>query len=167
MDYSIPLNSIKEGKNDYSFEIKGAFFKNFSYSDIKGGDLVAEVNLEKSPGGFSCGISITGKVKIPCDKCLEEYFEPIECKETLFFEFGDKTEEISSKLIRLCRTEVYLDLSTYFFEFIFLSLPFQKFHPFDEEGNSLCNPEMLEKIEELTNKKKKQIDPRWEKLRNL
>lgn len=167
MDYSIPLNSIKEGENDYSFEINKAFFKNFSDSEIQEGDLSAQVNLIKNYKGFSCAISIVGKVKIACDKCLEEYFEPIEYNGTLFFEFGDKTEEISDELITLSRTEDHLDLSTYFFEFILLSLPFQKFHPLDKEGNSLCNPEMLKRIEELTSKKNKTTDPRWEKLRNL
>lgn len=168
MDYKIPLNNIKDGKNCYKFTINKEFFKGFTNSDIVDGELIAEVDLIKNYRGIESEIFIDGKVKIPCDRCLEEYFEHIVYKGKLFFEFGDKTEEITDELIRLSNAEEYLDLSTYFSEFINLSLPFQKFHPTDKKGNTLCNPKMLEKIDELTNKKNKNtIDPRWEKLEKL
>ena len=36
------------------------------------------------------------------------------------------------------------------YEFIVLSIPIRRVHPDDEEGNSLCDPDMLKKIDEFT-----------------
>ena len=110
-----------------------------------------------------------GVVVVKCDRCLDNLDCTIEYKGKIFFEFGSQNEEISDELVMLSQSEDNLELDSYIYEFINLSLPIQKVHPDDEEGYSLCNFDMLEKLNSITvnNEDKKIDDPRWDKLKDL
>lgn len=168
MDFNIPFRGLTEGKHDYEFSINDKFFEKFPESEIKQGRLKAKVELMKRSTGLEVYFEIDGKVKVVCDRCLDEYLEPIEYSGTLFFEYGSETIEISDELVMLSAAEDVLDISNYLYEFILLSLPVQRIHPDDENGNSLCNPDMLERLKQLQGKNNDEIDdPRWDKLKDL
>ncbi len=169
MDYKIPFRGLEEGKHEYRFSIDNKFFEDIPEGEVKEGKLEAHVELLKRTTGMECFFTVSGKVKVACDRCLDEYLENIEYTGKLFFEFGEETQEISDELIVLSGAEDYLDMADYFYEFINLSLPFQKLHPDDAEGNSLCNQKMIDKLNELQgdNNNDEIDDPRWDKLRDL
>jgi uncharacterized protein len=56
------------------------------------------------------------------------------------------------------------DVSQYLYEYIHLMLPIQKVHGTDENGNSLCDPEVIRYIKETEDH---HTDPRWEALKKL
>ncbi len=168
MDYKIPFRGLKEGKYKYDFSLDNKFFENFPESEMNEGKLEAHVELVKRSTGMECFFTIIGTVIVPCDRCLDEYLENVDYSGKLFFEYGDETYEISEELIVLSDAEDYLDMAEYFFEFINLSLPFQKLHPNDAKGNSLCNHKMIDKLNEFQGDNNNEIDdPRWDKLRDL
>ncbi len=165
MDYKIPFKGLKNGKHQFKFIIDDKFFKTISDSEIKQGGLVAVVELIKRSTGVELFFDISGKVKVPCDRCLDEFDCPIEYKGKLFFEFGTESEDVTDELVVLASDENYLDLKRYIYEFIKLSLPIQKFHS-DEK---FCNADMLAKLNDMiiNNDDDKIDDPRWDKLRDL
>jgi uncharacterized metal-binding protein YceD (DUF177 family) len=55
-------------------------------------------------------------------------------------------------------------MSQYIYEYIHLLLPMRKVHGTDEDGNSLCNPDVISRI---TEEEHEPGDPRWEVLRKL
>ena len=168
MDYKIPFRGLREGKHRYEFNIDDKFFKTISESDIKQGKLVAVVELIKRKTGIESFFDISGEVKVVCDRCLDDFYYPVEFKGKLFFEFGDETKEVSDELLILSGSENYLELDKYIYEFINLSLPLQKFHSEDKDGNSLCNADMLAKLNAMIVNNDDEIDdPRWDKLRDL
>jgi len=169
MDYKIPFRGLKEGKHEFEFSFEKAFFEQFPGTDVTDGRVAATIELIKRSTGMECFFEVSGKVKVPCDRCLDEYLQDIEYSGKLFFEFGEETEEISDELIMLSGAEDYIDVAEYVFEFINLSLPFQKLHTDDHEGNSLCNQQMIDKLNELkgNNNSNEIDDPRWDKLRDL
>lgn len=169
MDYKIPFRGLNEGEHHYEFSFEKEFFESFSDSDISDGRVNTQVKLIKRSTGLECSFEIAGKVKVPCDRCLDQYLQDIEHSGKLFFEYGDETKEISDELMVLSGTEDFIDMGEIIFEYINLSLPFQKIHPDDHEGNSLCNQEMIDKLNELkgNNNSDEIDDPRWDKLRDL
>ena len=169
MDYKIPFRGLKDGKHQYEFNIDDKFFEAISESEIKQGKLVATVELIKRPTGVESLFDISGVVKVACDRCLDEFACPIEYKGKLFFEFGNEPQELSDELIVLAPDENYLEIDKYIYEFINLSLPIQKIHAEDKDGNSLCNAEMLAKLDSMiVNNDNDEIDdPRWDKLKDL
>jgi uncharacterized metal-binding protein YceD (DUF177 family) len=93
---------------------------------------------------------------------------PIEFATKLFVKFGETNEEQTDEIIVLSFSEHEFDLKQYLYEYILLSLPYRKVHPNDKKGKSLCNKEMLKKLNEYVIRGDDQtIDPRWDNLKNL
>jgi uncharacterized metal-binding protein YceD (DUF177 family) len=170
MDLKIAFRGLKEGKHEYEYSLGKSFFESFEDSEFSDGNLLVNVTLIKRPSGIETFFSIKGEVKVACDRCLDEFFCPIEYDGKLFFEFGQVSEEVSHELIMIGETEDYINLGNYIYEFALLSLPVQRIHPDDEEGNSLCNAEMIARFtdgEENTDESDEGNDPRWDKLKDL
>ena len=65
--------------------------------------------------------------------------------------------------------EYQIDLAHVMYEYIVTALPIQHIHPDDENGQSTCDSEMLSLLEKMQQKEnnENEIDPRWEKLKEL
>lgn len=168
MDYTIPFRGLKAGKHQYEYRIDDKFFEAFPDGELKHGRLIVNVELIKRSTGLEVEFIISGKVKVTCDRCLDAFLMPVAYQGKLFFEFGQESREVTDELIMLSGADDDLDLSQYIYEYINLSLPLQKIHPDDHEGNSLCNAEMLKRLNNSSNNNDDEIDdPRWDKLRDL
>ncbi|MBE0666560.1 MAG: DUF177 domain-containing protein, partial [Bacteroidales bacterium] len=58
--YSIPLAGLKEGRYTYEFSIGNDFFEPFEESEIRRGELIAEVVLDKRSSHLELLIKISG-----------------------------------------------------------------------------------------------------------
>lgn len=170
MDYTIPINDLKDGKHQYGFDIADNFFDAFPESEVKKCTIHVDVDLIKHGGNIEAFFALSGKVIVVCDRCLDEFEMPIENDGHLFFEQGDEPGEVSDELVMIARNESHLDLQQYIYEFICLAIPSQKYHPEDENGNSACDPEMLKRLNEIKANNTggtQTTDPRWDKLKDL
>lgn len=166
--YTIPLSGLKEGHHTFDFEIGNKFFDLFDESEINEGELVAVVEIEKMTSHMDLIIKISGRVKTSCDRCLELYGQPVECENRLLVRLGRVFDDSDPEIITVPSAEHELDLKHYIYEFIHLALPIQRIHPFDNEGESTCNPVMLQKLEEyLVKDEEADSDPRWNELKKL
>ncbi len=165
--FTIPAGGLKEGHHTFDFEINKRFFDIFEESEIKEGELVAVIEIEKGSAHLDIDIRISGTVRICCDRCLEMFDFPLECENRLLVKFGDSRDDIDPEIITIPRDEYDLDLKQYFYEFIYLALPIQRIHPDDETGKSTCDPVMLQKLKEHLIEEEIKIDPRWDELKKL
>lgn len=168
--YSIEFRGLREDKHNYDFTITDDFFKKYEESEIKKGKVLINVEMDLRKDMIILNISLQGDVEIQCDRCLDYFYHPISYKTKLFVEFGYENSDISDvdNKITISEKEDKIVLDKHFYDYIHLALPYQRFHPEDENGNSKCNIEMLNKLEELSSREiKKEIDPRWDKLKNL
>lgn len=169
MDYTIPINDLKEGKHQYKFDVADGFFDEFPESEIRKCSIGVDVDLMKRSNGIETSFHINGVVTVVCDRCLDEFDMPIEYEGHIFFELGETADEVSDELVIIPRSESHLDLKQYIYEFISLAVPCQKYHPEDENGNSACNPDMIKRLNEIqaTEHEEQATDPRWDKLKDL
>jgi uncharacterized protein len=165
--YAIGFSGLKEGRHTFDFEIDDKFFEKFEESEIKEGSLFAYIELDKRSTHLDLLIKINGKVKVCCDRCLEMFFFPVECENRLLVKFGTKIGDDDPDIISLPAEEHELDLQQNFYEYIHLALPIKRVHPDDQNGNSTCDPAMLEKLKELIVDDENENDPRWDELRKL
>ncbi|HNW56219.1 MAG TPA: DUF177 domain-containing protein [Bacteroidales bacterium] len=165
--YTIPFSGLKEGRHLFDFKIGDEFFEQFEESEIKEGNLVVTVEIEKLSTHADMAIRITGDVRICCDRCLGMFFQPIICENRIIVEFGKSMEDIDPDIISVPADNSELDLRQHIYEFINLALPIKRVHPDDEKGNSTCDPVMLKKLEELTIEDENEEDPRWDELKKL
>ncbi|MDR1896917.1 MAG: DUF177 domain-containing protein [Prevotellaceae bacterium] len=96
-------------------------------------------------------LEFSGKITVPCDRCLEELEVRIKGKNFLSARFGeepesDENEENLEDIIYLNPEDEEIDLTNYVYESVCLALPIQRVHANDKNGASLCNPEMLKYI---------------------
>ena len=164
--YNIPLSGMKDGRHEIDFEIDNKFFEDFEGSEVSEGNLAVQVIVEKRSTHSDLSISISGTVRICCDRCLEMFSYGVNSKNRLIVKFGDKDEEYDTDILNLPQGENVLDLQQHLYDFILLALPIRRIHPDDSEGNSTCDPEMLRKLEDLRSEQPEQ-DPRWDELKKL
>lgn len=165
--YSIPLTGLKEGSHEYEFKVNGEFFEDFENSEVIAGELKAVVTLVKRSVHMELNIRIEGFVKLTCNRCLEEYDQKVETNNSLLIKYGEQWEEVNDEVVMILFGENMLDISQYIYEFVHLGLPLGRYHPDDEAGNSTCNPEMLDKLEQHNAEQDNIIDPRWNDLGKL
>lgn len=177
-EYVIQFVGLPVGKHEYEFRAGDKFFEHFEYSEITQGNVTIKMTLLKQSTMLSLDFIIGGTVKVNCDLCTDEFDLPISGEYKLLVKIGgsDSGDE-DDDIITIAATEHELDLAQYIYEYIVLSLPIRRVHPLDANGNSTCNKEMLEKVQEyLTDKSADDTegddddegtDPRWNDLKNI
>jgi len=165
--YSIPLAGLREGRYTYDFLIGDDFFEAFEKTEVRRGDLKADVILDRRSSHIELSITINGSAEVVCDRCLELFRIPVSCSNKLFIKQGKEWDEDDPDLITMSLDEHEIDLSQYFYEFIHLALPIKRIHPDDEEGSSTCDPVMIKKLEDHIISGESTPDPRWNELRKL
>ncbi|HKJ79252.1 MAG TPA: DUF177 domain-containing protein, partial [Prolixibacteraceae bacterium] len=68
--------------------------------------------------------------------------------------------------------EHQLNLAQLIYEYISLAIPLKRVHPEDKNGDSQCDTEMLDKINnyvqpEVDKDEEENVDPRWAALKKL
>ena len=165
--YCIPITELKQEVYSFDFNVDEKFFEQFENSEIKKGSAVVNIVLTKNSQNIILNFNIKGSVNVMCDRCLDYFDLPIKINEKLFFVFSNEHKSSAHDFIILNLNENEINVAQYIYEFIILNLPIKKIHPNDEFGNNACNKEMLEKLNSYTKKKETEIDPRWNKLKNL
>lgn len=169
MDYLkqfvIPFGGLKPGVHQFSFEVDDLFFERFEHSEIKKGKFKVEVAFEREEKMLILNFLINGKVDVPCDRCYESFLLAVNGKERLIVKFGDGFHEENEEVQIIPLGETQIDISPFIYEFVHLLIPYRRVHPEDENGNSLCDPEVIKRIDER--EAASEPDPRWEVLKKL
>lgn len=169
-EYLIPFIGLKLGKHQFGFKISKKFFDVFNFDEFESCDVVVDVVLEKKNNMLEINFKHNGTVNVPCDLTGEYFDLPIKGKLKLVVQFGEEYNNDNDELLVLPHGEHQIDLSQYIYEMIVLSVPHKRIHPGVKDGT--LQTEALNKLKELQVKelkreKKEEIDPRWDKLKNL
>ncbi len=162
--YKIAFSSLTPGTHIFDFEIDSTFFEE-SETEISRGDISVQVTMAKEERMMDMHVAMHGKVIVPCDRCLEPVEVEVDGNERLIIKLGEKYLEESDEIQVIPDTEHQVDLAPFLFEYINLMLPMRRVHEEDENGDSLCDPEVMRKLNELS--PEKEPDPRWEALHKL
>jgi uncharacterized metal-binding protein YceD (DUF177 family) len=176
--YLIPFVGLKLGKHHFEYQISNAFFEIFDYDEFKNSDIKVNVVLEKKGTMLELIFSQKGTVNVPCDLTSEDFDLPIEGEMKLIVRFGDVYNSDNEELLILPFGEFEIDIAQYIYEMIVLSVPLRRVHPGVKDGS--LKTEALTKLNDLTlkehtevedkegeNKEEENIDPRWDKLKQL
>ena len=168
--YAVRISGLGEGEHDFSFELDKQFFASFEHPEIENGNIRALVIVEKKHGVLALHFSLEGEVEVVCDRCLERFMTEINASQIIFVKIGESPGEMEDDVVVIRKDDHEIEVGQYMYEFIILALPFKRIHPSDSEGNSMCNPEMLEKLDSHSTKetnKNDQTDPRWDVLKGI
>ena len=171
-EYLIPFVGLKLGKHQFEYQINKTFFDYFEYDDFESADIKVELVLEKKSLMLELHFKHKGTVHVPCDLTGEMFDLPIKGNMRVVVQFGETFNNENEELLILPHGEHQVDISQYIYEMIALSVPLKRVHPGVKDGtlqsealnklNELKVTEVKEEVEE-----EKEIDPRWDKLKQL
>ena len=171
-EYVIPFVGLKLGKHKFEYQINNAFFEIFDYNEFQNSDIKVNVVLDKQSNLLELNFKHEGTINVPCDLTSEDFDLPIKGKLKLIVRFGETYNNDNEELLILPFGEFEIDIAQYIYEMIILSIPLKRIHPGIKDGS--LNTEALIKLKELTIKEQKKekkeeenIDPRWDKLKQL
>ncbi|WP_426095188.1 YceD family protein [Flavobacterium sp. DSR2-3-3] len=171
-EYLIPFIGLKLGKHHFEYQISNAFFEIFDYNEYQDSNIKVNVVLEKKSTLLELNFKHKGTVNVPCDLTSEDFDLPIKGKMKLVVRFGEEYNNDNEELLILPHGEFEIDIAQYIYEMIVLSVPLRRVHPGIKDGS--LKTEALTKLNELTikeekveNKEEENIDPRWDKLKQL
>jgi len=175
--YLIPFVGLKLGKHHFEYQISNAFFEIFDYDEFENSDIKVNVVLEKKSTMLELIFKHEGTVNVPCDLTSEDFDLPIEGEMKLIVRFGDEYNNDNEELLILPFGEFEIDIAQYIYEMIVLSVPLRRVHPGVIDGslktealaklNELILKEEAEVEEKTKEKTEENIDPRWDKLKQL
>ncbi len=167
-NFDIHFLGLKNAVHHFEYEIGDSFFKLYEKSLISKDNLLVKLYLDKKDSFFILNFQVDGIVILPCDRCSELFdYELISD-----FEIIVKFEEIEdgivdeADVVYISRNETSINIADLIYDYILINIPMQVFHPNDVNGNSTCNPEILEKLK-VVHKEEEEIDPRWSSLNKL
>ena len=163
--YQIAFSGLNPGTHLFDFQIGDTFFEQIEDTEITSGKVLVAVTMAKEERMMDLHLEISGTVWVPCDRCNEMMPMEVNGNERLIIKLGDRYYEESEDVQVIPDTAHQFDLSPFLYEYIHLLLPIRRVHPDDEEGNSRCDPEILKKLKELSERHIQ--DPRWEALGKL
>lgn len=171
-EYLIPFIGLKLGKHHFEYQINNKFFEIFDYNEFQNSDIKVNLVLEKKSTMLELAFKHKGTVNVPCDLTSEDFDLPIKGKMNLIVRFGEAFNNDNEELLILPHGEFEIDVAQYIYEMIVLSVPLRRVHPGIKDGS--LKTEALTKLKELAVKEKKEekkeeenIDPRWDKLKQL
>ncbi len=169
-EYTISFVGLKVGNHNFEYKIDQTFFDCFEYEDFNDVDVNIDLVLNKKSTLLELHFEISGHVNINCDVTNEPYNQNLENSFDLVVKFGQEYNDENIDILILPHGEHEVNIQQYIYELIVLAIPAKRIHPGVEDGT--LSSEILEKLEELSPKEKKEktdedIDPRWNTLKKL
>jgi len=164
--YNIAFKGLSIGKHIFEYEIDSKFLREFEGGVVDEGAVNVCLTLEKQSSLMVLWFDLKGTVHVQCDRCLELYDQPIKSKERIFVKFGEKEYTEGDDVIWVSTNDYQLNVSQLIYEFICLAIPIKKVHPDDENGNTTCDPEMIEKLSKYV-VREEESNPVWKDLKKL
>lgn len=163
-EYIVSIQGIKNGLHQFDYDVNKDFLAHFDYKDLLDAHIHAHVNMFKNNRIFDIEIHITGDVLSECDRCTDELSIPIDFTYHLVIKLEDGFSDDDIIFIPESSTEI--NLAPYVYEALVFSIPMRRVHADDEEGNSLCNEDMIRRLKEYL-VQDTPTDPRWDALKRL
>jgi uncharacterized metal-binding protein YceD (DUF177 family) len=170
-EFLIPFIGLKLGKHQFEFQINNKFFERYDYHEYENCDIQVGVVLEKKSTHLEISFKHKGTITVPCDLTTEMFDLPIKGKMNLIVKFGEEFNNDNEEILIVPHGEYQVDIAQYIYEMIVLSVPTKRVHPGVKDGT--LKSEALDKLNNLTvkttkeDKKDNDIDPRWDKLKQL
>lgn len=166
--YKISFSGLEEGVHQFDFKVDEKFFKEFEGSEIEEGLLDVLVKLEKRQTHLKLDFAIKGKVQLVCDRCLDNYIQPLDCQSALYVKFSEEDQQDDDEVIFIHPNDYEIGIGQLIYELIILNMPVKHVHPDNDKGESNCNQEMLQRLEDINAPgDDNEGDPRWDDLRKI
>ncbi len=167
-EYEIAWQGLKPGIHTFQYDLDDSFMRDRQNdTDFKALDAHIKVRFDKKTNFFLLHFDVDGSVTVPCDRCGDEFtlrlWDEFDLLIKLAGEDADNIED-DADAVFIPRSETVIDISSWLYEFVMLSIPLQKVHPDKQDGSSGCNTDALKLLNDLSEHEEKQKNDIWKGL---
>lgn len=160
----IYMHGLKQGITRFTEKISSGFIEK-PYKRFYPNDFRVGVEVDKFDQDIRLKVEMESTALLRCDSCLKAYEKHVQIKQQQLYKIGPVPEGLDHEIIYLTHDTVEIDLSSLLAEGVLLN------HPIKMQCRERCKGLCSGCGEDLNIEKctceEKDIDPRWEKLRNL
>ena len=140
-EFIVPLREADRSDWVRDLVVDDAFFADSEQTEVLGGELQMQVRVHRNAGDtYSVRFRGSGRVHVPCDRCLHPVEVPMEVDETVQVGYDDN-DSADVDLIVIPFSQVHFDVAWELMESILLNLPTQRVH-----RRSECDADMLDRF---------------------
>jgi uncharacterized metal-binding protein YceD (DUF177 family) len=174
-DFEIAFVGLKPGTHEYDYEITDRFFEAFQEQDFKNCHANIKLTLDKKNSFMQLKFEIGGKLESNCDRCGNPLAVDLWDEFNIIVKLVEEPEMMNDQegdpdVYYIGRNESHLDVASWIYEFINLSLPMQKVCGQFDNGKTTCNADVLEMLntlepeQEQEEKEEDKTNPIWKDL---
>lgn len=164
-DFNIVFSGLSLGEHLFTYDLDNSFFDLFGYTDNDGLASKANVTLNKHNTFLEMTFAFVGDVQVVCDRSNLPFAQHLNAAFELLVKFGEEYNDEDDEQLILPFGEFQLNVAQFLYELIVLNIPKKNIHPDVESGKIV--PEIDIEDEKELQEKKEDIDPRWDKLKDL
>ena len=170
-EFEIAFVGLKPGVHEYSYSVNDKFFEAFQEQDFRHCKANIKLTVDKKSSFMLLKFEIGGTLEVTCDRCnsnlpLELWDEfNITVKMVENPEVMNEQEE-DPDMYYIAQGDSHVDIASWIYEFINLTIPMQKACDFEKMDGPHCNTsalDLLKKMEPLKPEIKNE-NPIWKGL---
>jgi uncharacterized protein len=141
--YTLPIQGLKNGIHRYKFDVDAAFFTHFEGSPIENGRFDLTVELDKRDSFFELNFDFEGFASTECDRCTAPIQLPFGGAQKLIVKRTQEDIDEDIDIVYLSPDAHEFNIAQYVYEFICLSMPFNKTYDCDSDNPKPCDTNIL------------------------
>lgn len=145
-EFSLPIKGLKNGNHSFNFQIDKAFFEKFEGSPIENGTFDVQIEMDKREHFFELTFDFEGSVKTECDRCTAAIDLPFSGTHYLSVKASHETHEEDIDIVWISLDESSFNVAKYIYEFICVSMPYNKTYDCENDETPPCDFEVLKHI---------------------
>lgn len=153
-EFEIAFVGLKPGIHEFRYDLKDEFFRERGAPDLSNVSAQVKLTLDKHAAFMMLRFEIGGIAEVSCDRCGNPLKLDLWDEFNMVVKLVDNPDEMNAQeedpdIWYIQRTESHIDVGTWMYEFVLLSLPMQRMCSETEMGGPQCNKEVLEKLREM------------------
>lgn len=168
-EFEIAWQGLKPGPHTFEYDIDDKFMAEREPGpEFKNWKVRVAVKFDKHENFFMLNFDVDGAVTVPCDRCGDDFELRLWDEFSLLIKLTgleeDEQPDEENDVVFIPRSETVIDLSNWVYEFVMLSVPLQRIHPDNADGNPGCNEQALRLLGKLSEHEEDISNPMWKGL---
>lgn len=160
--YEIAFVGLKPGLHEFLYDLDEKFFIERGVVDFEQPMAQVKLKLDKNIGFMMLTFEVGGSTGSICDRCGNPLKIDLWDEFKMLVKLVDNPDEMNEQeedpdVFYISRNESHLNVENWLYEFVLLSVPMQKCCSVDENGESTCNKEVLEKLKVMKEKQSEAV----------
>lgn len=175
-EFEIAFVGLKPGVHEFNYTIDDKFFEAFQQQDFRNCKAHVKLQLDKKSSFMQLKFEVGGAMEVTCDRCSNNLPLDLWDEFNLTVKMVENPEMMNGQeddpdMYYIDQGKNHIDVASWIYEFINLSLPMQKTCAFEKMDGPHCNSAAMDLLKKLEPEKEiKKENPIWkglEKFKNL